>query len=373
MSDWLKALSRLAEAGQACVMVTVAHTEGSVPREAGTKMLVTADALFGTIGGGHLEWKAMELARGMLTASVPSVAFYRFPLGPSLGQCCGGSASLVLERVAIPQPRWVAELQSLHAAGVPALLITPAATQSGDLIRRVIPLADARDANCEAGAALAPALRLAAQSMKRPRDKTGTDTGAAPAAMVVPGGEGFGTLLECVTATAFDIVLFGAGHVGKAAAEILQRLPCRLTWVDSRDGQLPAAAAANVHLISSDCPVDEVDDAPPHACYLVMTHSHALDQDICERILRRADFSYLGLIGSKTKRALFERRLKARGLSAAQLQRLTCPIGVPGITGKEPSVIAVAVAAQILQLRERALQSSQPGSTARERAGAGMP
>jgi xanthine dehydrogenase accessory factor len=356
MSDWLQTLQQLTGAGRCCVVVTVAHTEGSVPREAGTKMVVTPESAFGTIGGGHLEWKAMELARGMLSACGAAVAFYRFPLGPSLGQCCGGVASLVMERLAGAQP-WVAELQALSAAGVPALLVTPRCEETTAPGRRVLPLAEALDTRT---AAIDPALRVAAESLKTRSNSTGGGD-PAPTAMMVSDGKEFSALLELVAADPFDIVLFGAGHVGRAAVEILQRLPCRLTWIDGRYGQLPASGPTNVNLIASDCPADEVDDAPTNAYYLVMTHSHALDQDICDRILRRGDFAYLGLIGSKTKRALFERRLKARGLSPAQLQRLTCPIGVPGITGKEPAVIAVSLAAQILQWRERSMRSAYDG------------
>jgi xanthine dehydrogenase accessory factor len=144
----------------------------------------------------------------------------------------------------------------------------------------------------------------------------------------------------------FDVLLFGAGHVGKEVARILERLPCRLTWVDARPGQFPAETAARV--LIEDEPIFAVDDAPPGAFYLVMTHSHALDFDLVERALRRSDARYVGMIGSETKAARLRSRLRSRGLDAA---RLVSPIGLfKG--GKHPAEVAVSAVAQLLKQRE---------------------
>jgi xanthine dehydrogenase accessory factor len=174
------------------------------------------------------------------------------------------------------------------------------------------------------------------------------------AACLVSTPEGM-VLLERIAPDAFHVTLFGAGHVGQALAASLGLLPCRVTWVDDRDGQFPATIPANVSVVTSAAPPLEVAQAPTGSFFLVMTHSHAIDQDICEEILRRDDFAYCGLIGSGTKRAMFERRLAQRGIPRERLSRLTCPIGIPGIRGKEPAVIAAAVVAQLLQVREAAL------------------
>jgi xanthine dehydrogenase accessory factor len=156
-------------------------------------------------------------------------------------------------------------------------------------------------------------------------------------------------------------VLFGAGHVGRALMQVLAGLPCQVRWIDSRAQAFDdladlAGRAGNVQCIvcaQDDELIDEAAHLPAGSDVLVMTHSHALDQQLCEVLLRRGDFSYLGLIGSATKRSLFERRLAERGISAAQLARLTCPIGIAGISGKEPGVIAVAIVAQLLQRRQQ--------------------
>jgi xanthine dehydrogenase accessory factor len=157
------------------------------------------------------------------------------------------------------------------------------------------------------------------------------------------------------------VLVFGAGHVGKALVPLLAQLPCEIAWIDPRAEEFPGALPANVRQIDSSTPEYCVDDALPGSFYIVMTHSHALDQAICERILRRGDFTYCGLIGSRSKRLKFEKRLRARGISAPTLQRLVCPIGVAGIDGKQPAEIAVAVAAQLLiEYGQRHVNEAQP-------------
>ncbi|MBV8629057.1 MAG: xanthine dehydrogenase accessory protein XdhC [Paraburkholderia sp.] len=147
------------------------------------------------------------------------------------------------------------------------------------------------------------------------------------------------------------VVLFGAGHVGHALVTLLGMLPCVVQWVDERDELFPDEVPANVQIEATDTPAAIVDEAPAGAYFLVMTHNHALDFELTERIMRRRDFAWFGLIGSKTKRVKFERRLSERGITAEQLGAMTCPIGVAGIVDKAPSSIAVAVAAQLMQMR----------------------
>jgi xanthine dehydrogenase accessory factor len=122
-------------------------------------------------------------------------------------------------------------------------------------------------------------------------------------------------------------------------------------WIDEREAEFPAApSAAHIERLCVEPVEAEVAAAPPGAFFLVLTHSHDLDLRITEAILRRGDFGYLGLIGSATKRARFLHRFEQRGVAPDALARITCPIGVPGIPGKEPEVIAVAVVAQLLQV-----------------------
>lgn len=154
-------------------------------------------------------------------------------------------------------------------------------------------------------------------------------------------------------AEAFPIVLFGAGHVGKALAAILATQHCRLHWVDNREGQFPAALPANTRQYVAANPADLVHELPPDAWVLVMTHDHALDLAICDAVLRRDSFRFLGLIGSQTKLAKFRKHLLDNGHSSEQLGRITSPIGIPQIRSKQPERIALAAAAQLLALQEQ--------------------
>jgi xanthine dehydrogenase accessory factor len=232
-----------------CV-IEILETRGSVPREAGTRMWVSATEVRGTIGGGNLEYSALRIAREMLLSS-EAQRERKFALGDSLGQCCGGAVTLRFTKT--------------------------------------------EDAECS----------------DEPR---------------------------------FHVVLFGAGHVGKEVARILERLPCRLTWIDPRPDVFPSSVETNVRVVIEEEPAWMVDEAPPGALYLVMTHSHALDLEIVERVLRRNDVAFLGLIGSETKAAKFRLRLRQKNIP---LERLVCPIGLFK-TGKHPAEVAVSAVAQLL-------------------------
>jgi xanthine dehydrogenase accessory factor len=253
------------------VLVRVDHTQGSVPREAGAWMAVLPDRVINTIGGGHLEFQAIEEARALLRSPSHESLVLRYPLGPSLGQCCGGVVHLRFE----------------HCA------------QQSD----------------EQAAKLVQSLRL----------------------------------------NDLPVALFGGGHVGRALIQALTPLPFDVTWIDSRDEIFPSALAAHIRVEHS-APVQlAVDDLVPGSHVLIMSFSHAEDLEVVAACLRRkrlhADLPFVGLIGSATKWATFRHRLEARGFAAEELDAITCPIGLTGIEGKEPEVIAASVAAQLLLLR----------------------
>jgi xanthine dehydrogenase accessory factor len=252
-------------AGRSAIVVEVIDAKGSVPRDRGTRMLVTAEAVDGTVGGGHLEWKAIATAREMLRSRETAPCREHFPLGPKLGQCCGGAVTL--------------------------------------------------------GHTLLDAEALAAWPVPPPR---------------------------------FHLQLYGAGHVGRAVATLLATLDVAVDWIDEREEEFPATTTlgsawpGHIRRICIDTPEAEVRHAPEGAFYLVLTHNHDLDQRIVEQIMRRGDFGWLGLIGSKTKRAKFVHRLESRRVPSALIERMVCPVGLEGIEGKEPELIAVAAVAQML-------------------------
>ena len=270
MSDWQRAVTMLRQTRLPAVLVSVDSIVGSTPRESGARMIVTAERIFGTIGGGNLEYQACRIARDQIELGA-SDGLRRFPLGAGLGQCCGGLVNLMFERL---------------------------------------------DADSDwAGLA-------------REQD-------------------------------AIELYLFGAGHVGTALVRSLRDLPFQVHWIDTRDGMLPAVPPAGVNTICTDTPESEIDNAPANSYFLVMTHDHGLDQRLCEQILRRDDFAYFGLIGSRSKRRNFETRMRCRGVDERKFARMTCPIGVDGISGKQPAQIAISVAAQILQVYDRVRRTAR--------------
>jgi xanthine dehydrogenase accessory factor len=329
MSAWPEKLAALVEARVPAAIVTVVTVKGSAPREAGAAMIVTERDLFDTIGGGRLEYRAARLARTMLREGGPA-QLKEFPLGPELGQCCGGHVVLHFQRISAADCAWLDPLRGWIAAGRGAALVFASGDECG---RRLA--VSANDCAGDLGARTPAALRAGRKVLAGD---------AAPEE---------GWIVVRVSPPDCVVYLFGAGHVGRALAEILGQLPCRVAWIDERKDAFPTAAPANVAMIRTDDPAAEAARAPKGAYVFVMTHSHARDQQIVEAALRRGDFAYLGLIGSATKRARFVARLRAAGIAEAALARLTCPIGAEGIPGKEPGVIALAAAAEIMR-RHRA-------------------
>jgi xanthine dehydrogenase accessory factor len=347
-ADWIASLQRCVADRIPAVLVTVAGAKGSVPREPGARMIVTADRLIGTIGGGHLEWKATDIARGLLQGG-HGASLQRFPLGASLGQCCGGMAQLLFEPVS-GTATWLDALAGVVARDEACVVVTRAhgpAAADKLIVSRDAVQGSLGDAALETAAIDAARAVLA--------DGAGTRLAELGAARHL-------CLLDPIGPCDWHIVLFGAGHVGQAVVRTLAGMPCRITWVDSRDTVFPARVPANTTVVATDTPEAEVDAAPAGAFFLVMTHSHPLDQALAEHILRRTDFGWFGLIGSATKRRQFERRLAERGIDPARFADMTCPIGVPGIEDKRPAAIAIAVAAQLLQRHESGRRAGNLGA-----------
>jgi xanthine dehydrogenase accessory factor len=364
MNRWLRDLARLQDDGVACVVVTVISTRGSVPREAGTRMLVTVDEVIGTVGGGHLEFKAIGIARDMLVEGA-AASVQRFPLGASLGQCCGGLMNLLFETVP-PRAEWPGKLNNALARGERCAMLTGLKLNAGNASPGRLFVAGERVTGTLGSDGIdAAALAL----IESQQDET-----AQPVVLSIDSVDCF---VETLMPDNFHIVLFGAGHVGRALVKILAELDCTITWIDSRENEFPKDLPENVIAMVSDAPEEDVARAQPRSYFLVMTHSHPLDQLLAEAILRRGDFAYFGLIGSQTKRNLFEKRLAQRGISQESLFAITCPIGQStgaSIQSKEPMAIAVAVAAELIALHEQhvATQGKSPAKNAETQALAGV-
>ena len=315
LQEWPRTVLRMLESEPAIVRVVVAQVQGSAPREAGAMMLVGSFDIGGTIGGGRLEALAIELARKQLALRTSAITTHRFVLGTELAQCCGGIVELWIECLTRAERPIL-----MHAALTTRTGATNLTTMSraGEITRRVITAPDA----------------------------------PSRAFLYERSGEAILTLRERLDKALPPLWLYGAGHVGQAIARLVADLPFQLTWIDSREGLPPAPNAENIDTLQTTDPLDTVARAPAGARFLVMTHDHSLDFALCRAILERGDAAWLGLIGSKSKAARFRSRLRATGLSETRISQLTCPIGVEGIDSKLPAVIAVAVAAQLLQTLE---------------------
>ena len=330
VNEWIDELCDLSAADEPAVLVTVAGIKGSAPREVGAKMIVTSRETIGTIGGGQLEYQCTRIAIGLLGDE--QMLLRSFPLGAAMGQCCGGVVEILFEPLGRGMPAWLRDLRALHGQREPAVVATRISrTAPGKFVVTADEVFGVPDGDT------LPGMVAHARDLLRTHGKAERRVQEFYEPVVVP---------------ALSIAVFGAGHVGTAVVATLAGLDCNIRWVDSRRNvfrQVPA----NVRAVESEQPALEVAAMPPGSFYLVMTHSHAMDFEICDRILKRGDARYCGLIGSRTKRRRFEKRFRQHGMTEAQITELVCPIGVPGISGKKPAEIAIAAAAEILQLHEQ--------------------
>ena len=294
----LAALQSALAAHPRVARVVIAAHDGSSPREVGAAMLVWPDGQSGTVGGGALEWQAVQTARARLAEADPFVT--RLALGPSLGQCCGGAVTLLTE---VYRPGGLPE-GPLHARSVDG---SP------------MPLA---------------VKRLLANARAQ---------GTLPAPQLLQGW-----MIEPLAEPNRHLWLWGAGHVGRAVAATMAPLPgLKITWIDVAPDRFPEDAPEGITLLPAADPAEAVRLATSDADHLIVTFSHMLDLDLCHRLLTHG-FATCGLIGSATKWARFRSRLAALGHAPDQIARITCPIGDPSL-GKHPQAIAIGVAAQFLR------------------------
>jgi xanthine dehydrogenase accessory factor len=244
------------------VLVQVAEARGSTPREEGAFMLVAPTESHGTIGGGQMEYMAIDHARNLLAGMTDELRL-DIPLGPEIGQCCGGRVALSFSRLDAP----------------------------------------ARDA--------------------------------------------LDRMLAARVAAFPEVWLFGGGHVGRALADALVLLPVTTIAVETRRTELDQMSSGASHRLTA-MPESLVSEIAPGAAVIILTHDHALDFLIAGQALKRPDLAYVGMIGSKTKRATFASWARDEGMDEAALSRLTLPIGGKTVSDKRPAVIAAMTAAEVL-------------------------
>lgn len=311
MHRCLKPALALLQANEAVVLCTVVRTLGSTPREIGARMLISKTEQWQTIGGGKLEWEVAAQAQALLHEKPEYDWLLRhYALGPSLGQCCGGAVDILFEY--------------LSAGDIPVFEQMLTSHEQQQAVQRQLTLRPLhqRESDC-----------VTTVNSSSSFTQINTDF----------------LWQDVLTPAPLHIYVFGAGHVGNALIHILGTLPCHVCWVDERAELFPPEIPDNVTLEVTDIPEALIEQAPTNSYFLIMTHNHDLDLHLCHHILRYTQPAYLGLIGSLTKRARFIKRLQQQGCTPEQLDALVCPMGMPGIDGKAPAIIAVAVAAEILQ------------------------
>jgi xanthine dehydrogenase accessory factor len=299
MPDWVADLNEAVAAGPAA-MVSILATEGSTPREAGVRMIVGADRVWGTIGGGNLEFQAIAQARAALARRPGAWRVQDYPLGPLLGQCCGGRVRLLVEHLDPARLDWTRDARNGRL-----------------LVSRLLDDAVERSVRDDGSPARPPA--------RGPAIEAGC------------------VVVERIGPPQAPLLIFGAGHVGKAIARAATGLPFALAWFDSRPEVAGPVCLAQDELLAL------ARQAGPEAAILILTHDHALDYQLVRAALE-GSAGFIGLIGSRTKRARFASRLR-RDAPDADTTRIVCPIGLPSIVGKEPEVIAISALAQLLSLR----------------------
>jgi xanthine dehydrogenase accessory factor len=329
---WFPELAAALRESRPQILVTVVRVQGSVPRETGARMWVNARQCIDTIGGGNLEWQALERARQWLRQGLSLKQadsrdpervrgrqlvcasgrreIVRFPLGPRLGQCCGGAVWLMFE--------WLDSADALW---------------------------------CDH---MAQSIRGNQAAVRQLDFTTGSVHCVQPGEYADQAFDGQGACFSDILYSPEPVVVVcGAGHVGQAVVRLLAELPFRVIWLDPREDHFDRAPPVGVQCVVGDA--DDVIDLPDDAFWLILTHNHALDLRLIEAVLQHRITRFLGMIGSQTKLARFRSRLALR-FDASEINRLQCPIGQLPVRSKLPSVIAVSVVAQLLALGERSPQ-----------------
>ena len=304
--DWVRAAHSAAAQGERCMLIFVTEHQGSTPRETGTWMLIDERQCLGTLGGGEVERMVIAEARDLLAGKKEWCrSNEKFQLGPDLGQCCGGTMTVLFEPVDETSLNWLSDAVAEVAEGY---ILFPV----GDL--NLVP----QVMSGEFPENLSPITGGHIQSLvdERPR-----------------------------------VVLYGGGHVGRAIAAVAAQMPVHLEVVDERREVLEdIPLALNVTTVHRDNPPSHAKELTGADAVLIMTHSHGLDYRLCQMLIGKTDISYLGLIGSATKAARFINGLSKEGCGSEKIAHLTCPIGRGGPVGKEPGVIAIAAWSEIMQV-----------------------
>jgi len=325
---------------ESIVRVVITHTLGSAPRKAGSSMIVSTDDFSGTIGGGRLEYLALQKARDFL--SIPGSDQHSWPrmsdnfvLGTELRQCCGGVVWLLFERFDLCH---ITTLRELQKDLKPEFLLTRNMDDHTPPVIEIPP--------CQG-------------NMGEPSMQKDEGTGAT-------------RFLEPALSRKSQLFIYGAGHVGRALVHVLENTPFDITWVDIHQDRFPKDTKKDINTVIAAKPAKLAIEAPLGAYHVVMTHSHEIDLEICRTLLTSGSPAYLGLIASKTKRTKFINRFRNEGIREEAFSVFHCPIGLHTWSSSEPSVIAISIGAELIDVCEQEQYSWEKGDAGNRHAVGGM-
>jgi len=353
---WLSSLQKAIALNNDCVLLTVIETKGSTPCSVGDKIVYSNKQLtFGSIGGGNLEYQALTLAQDLLGKDTNSTQLEKYPLGATLGQCCGGYVKVMFESFINNSNKlkkknsWletVSDLIEKQQDFVVATIIDNQ-TDKGNSGKKFVYTAN-QDIFPSSDSALNSKISDGAYNLlSKNNSPTIVQYQSASESFVE-------VCYEKVNNTGLQpVAIFGAGHISRALMPILIKLPIRIYWIDDRDEQFEQyqGDTSQINIVCDDF-ISGLNDIPDKTYCLVITYSHQMDFDICEKIISRNNFSYLGMIGSSIKGNKFRDRLLQKGHPKETVDKFICPIGAKQKFLKSPTAIAVTIAMDLLNFLE---------------------
>jgi len=349
---WLSSLKKAIALNNGCVLLTVIETKGSTPCSVGDKIVYSNKQLaFGSIGGGNLEFQALTLAQNLLDKDSNSTHLEKYPLGATLGQCCGGYVKVMFESFVNDNAKlenknsWLETIADLIKQQQDFVVATIIDNQNSG---KKFVYTNNSDNSLSSDSDLRSKISPGAYNLFSANDSpTIVQYQSTPDSLIE-------VCYEKVNNTELQsVAIFGAGHISRALMPILTKLPIRIYWIDDRAEQFEQyqGDTSQINIICDDY-ISGLDDLPDETYCLVITYSHQMDFDICDKIISRDSFSYLGMIGSRIKGNKFRDRLLQKGYPKETVDKFICPIGAKQKFLKSPTAIAVTIAMDLLNFLE---------------------
>ena len=357
---WLSSFKNAIALNNGCVLLTVIETKGSTPCSVGDKIIFSNKQLtFGSIGGGNLEFQALALAKDLLSKDTNATHLEKYPLGATLGQCCGGYVKVMFES-------FVNSSNQLKKKNSWLETVSDLIEKQQDFV--VATIIDNQTDKRNSGKKFV----YTANSDKSPSSNDLTSKISAGAYNLLSTNDSptiaqYQNSSESLIEVCYEkvnntelqsVAIFGAGHISRALMPILTKLPIRIYWIDDRVEQFEQyqGDTSQINIICDDF-ISGLADLPEETYCLVITYSHKMDFDICEKIISRNSFTYLGMIGSRIKGNKFRDRLLKKGYPKETVDKFICPIGAKQKFLKSPTAIAVTIAMDLLNFLEDKKQS----------------